>query len=401
MPRPLRLLFVATKAPWPPRDGGRLLQLETLRLLAAPAAGEAERVEVELVAPVPRRAQPEVAAALEPFCRPRLVDARPLPLPLALLLATARRLPVTAVRHRLPAVARLVEAAAADGGFDLVHAEQVQAMPQALVARLPVVLRAQNVESDLWRGAAARGVRGGVLAALRRGEGERLARWEGAMVGRAALTLALSERDAEVLAALAPGARVEAVPVPFPAELPAGPELPGEPAVSLLVGEGWRPNRDGAEAFVSSGWPRVRERWPRALLHVFGRAHAAGPGVVHHAAPADAAIAFAAGSVLVVPLALASGVRMKLLEAWARGVPVAATPAAVAGSAAAHGRELLVGELAEGLADAVAALAGDAVLRTRLVAAGRELLRRRHHPALARRAILAAYGAAAAPAARG
>ena len=367
------------------------MQLETLRLLAA-AGNDEETVEVDLVAPEPRRTHAAIEAALATLCRPHLVAARPLPLPLALLLARMRREPVTAARHRLAPVAHRVARVASASGASVVHAEQVQAMPQALAAGRPVLLRAQNVESELWRG---QGVAAATASSFRRREAARVAGWEVAMLRRAALTVAVTERDAAALRALAPGARVEPLPVPFPAELPLGASLPGAPAVVILVGTGWQPNREGAEAFVTHAWPLVRQASPSAQLHLFGEVRAAGDGIVRHAPPADPAVAFARGSILVVPLATASGVRMKVLEAWARGVPVVATPAAASGLDATHGRELLVAEMGEPLAQALVALAGEAELRESLVRSGRQLLRRRHHPAALRARLLACYAAAA------
>jgi glycosyltransferase involved in cell wall biosynthesis len=67
-------------------------------------------------------------------------------------------------------------------------------------------------------------------------------------------------------------------------------------------------------------------------------------GVETHPAPADSREAFAPGAILVVPLRIASGIRMKILEAWARGLPVVATPEAAAGLEAEDGRELLLAE---------------------------------------------------------
>ena len=382
---------MATKAPWPPVDGGRLLQLLTLRELAK----RRDEVEVDLVAPVAGGDTEGIDQALAPLCRYELVEGGPRPLAVAALLALVRGMPVTAARHSLTAVRSRVASSPRVPPFDVVHAEQVQAMPQALCGEAPVVLRAQNVESELWRtGAAGAGPLAGWLG---RREAVRLARWEGEMLRRAALTFALGDEDAERLRALGGGgADVRVLPPPFPAELPAGPPLPGEPAVALLAGAGWRPTREGAERFLAEGWPRVRREAPRAQLHVFGEAAGGGgggEGVTRHPAPADAATAFPAGALLVVPLWTGSGVRMKVLEGWARGLPVVATPVAAAGLGVASGEELLAGDDPEALGAALLTLAGDADLRGRLVAAGRRRLEARHHPGRVATALLAGYRA--------
>lgn len=378
---------MATKAPWPPVDGGRLLQLLTLRELAR----RRDEVEVDLVAPVAGGDTEGIDQALTPLCRYDLVEGGPRPLPVAALLALVRGMPVTAVRHSLAAVRTRVASSPRVPPFDVVHAEQVQAMPQALCGEAPVVLRAQNVESDLWRTGAAGGALGGWLG---RREAVRLARWEGEMLRRAALTFALGDEDAARLRALAgEGADVRVLPPPFPAELPAGPALPGEPAVALLAGAGWRPTREGAERFLAEGWPRVLREAPRARLHVFGEAAGGGEGVTRHPPPADAAAAFPEGALLVVPLWTGSGVRMKVLEGWSRGLPVVATRVAAGGLGATPGEELLVGDDAESLAAALVTLAGDADLRGRLVAAGRRRLEIRHHPGRVATELLAGYRA--------
>ena len=129
---------------------------------------------------------------------------------------------------------------------------------------------------------------------------------------------------------------------------------------------------------------RCGGRCPRRRLHLFGddaeALAASGAGIDPHPAPADSRDAFAPGSLLVVPLRIASGVRMKILEAWARGVPVVATPEAAAGLGAEPGRELLLATTAEEFAGALARLAAEPALVARLVAAGRERLAARHRP---------------------
>lgn len=404
--RPARhVLWLATKAPWPPVDGGRLLMSRTFEALAA--AGH----RITVVAPYdPRRAgPPSIPPSLATAVEARWVPARPRPLALAWLTARRRGWPSTVARHHHPALTRaavdvvgraaLAPAGQAPQPIDVVMVEQAQAVsnvPRAWLAgpasptRPPVVFRAQNVESDLWRLAStAASLR---PAWLRRpileAEARRLARWEGGCVRRCAASVALTREDAARLGDLAgspsSGGAVDpdhlptVVPAPFPARLPVGETaLPGDPAVVVLGSAGWLPNRDGARWFLDQVWPRLHAERPGAVLHLIGGVEpGAGPGssgVVVHPAPRDSREAFAPGAVLAVPLLQASGVRMKILEAWARGLPVVATGAAARGLEAPR-EALLVTDEPTAMAAEIIRLATDPALRERLRSAGRAAL---------------------------
>lgn len=391
----MNLLLLATKAPWPPVDGGRLLLLRTLEALTGAGAG------LTLVAPVePARFDlAEVAAALAPWCEPHLVAAGPAPVPAALLRSALTNTPLSIARHALPAVRQETARLLATRRFDAVHVEQLQALEQAEPARehgVPVVLRAQNVESDLWREVAGRstGIRGKALG----WEARRLARWEGRCTRRVAVTLALSEEDAARLRELGgAGAegRIQVVRAPFPAgEGALAPPLPGDPAVVVLGSRGWLPNEDSHTWLLQEIWPAVRSALPEAVLHLYGAGLDPGappPGVVPHSSLEDSAQAFAEGSVLLVPLRIASGVRMKILEAWARGVPVVATPTALAGLEAKDGREALVAADPAGFARSLKRLKEERGLAASLVEGGRRSLAERHDPAKVARDLLAIY----------
>jgi glycosyltransferase involved in cell wall biosynthesis len=82
---------------------------------------------------------------------------------------------------------------------------------------------------------------------------------------------------------------------------------------------------------------------------------------------------------------------MKVLEAWARGVPVVATPVAAAGLEAEDGRELLLADDAEGFARAIARLSEEPALRQALRENGRAALAARHDPPAIARELAAAY----------
>jgi hypothetical protein len=387
----VRILWIGTKSPSPPDDGGRLVSWLTLQEL------HRRGHDVTLVAPAPlRRPGGESAPEeLRGVCTPLLVDAA-LPGALRTLVRSlVLRLPLTAARHRSPAIRRRVRQLLVDAPIDVVHVEQLQALAPTVRATRPaptppVVLRAQNVESDLWRGAArfATGLRRQLLAL----EARRIARFEAKALAPLDTVLALTHDDARRLEALS-GRTVVAAPPPFPPRLPQGRvALAGDPPLVVLAAGGWLPNRDGTTWLLRHLWPGVRQRLPEAILHLFGwdGRPPSGGSVVAHPPPLASADAFAPGAVLLVPLRIASGVRMKILEAWARGVPVVATEAAAAGLAVRSGEELLVADEAGTFADAVAR-AQDPALRGHLVDAGRAYLRRHHDPAERTDSLLRVY----------
>ena len=80
-----------------------------------------------------------------------------------------------------------------------------------------------------------------------------------------------------------------------------------------------------------------------------------------------------------------------MLEAWARGVPVVATPAALAGLEVEDGREGLVAEDAPAFAAALVRFHREPGLAGRLAAAGERARRERHDPARVTADLLAAY----------
>ena len=374
----MNVLWVATKPPWPPIDGGRLLQLSTIESLRA--AGH----QLTLVAPITAEADSvdHTSAHLRPLCHPYLVPARPRPLVVDGLNAQLRGTPMTLVRHRQHAVRQRVDQLLHGEDFDLVHVEQLQALSSAEGARrkgLPIVLRAQNVESDIWRGAAESAFWRKPLFSL---EARRLAAWEGDAVRRCDATIALTPEDASRLAALSGcPERIHHVAAPFEAELPLSPRtLSGSPAVVVFGSGGWLPNTGGAAWFLSEIWPSVRTALPHAILHIFGfKVSRRVPGIEHHPSPEESREAFAQNSVLCVPLKVASGVRIKILEAWARGVPVVATPEAARGLGAEDDQHLLLARDADELTAALSRFPSQD-LTNRLVAEGRRKLRQEHAP---------------------
>ena len=80
---------------------------------------------------------------------------------------------------------------------------------------------------------------------------------------------------------------------------------------------------------------------------------------------------WARSRVFVVPLRAGGGMRVKILEAWARGVPVVSTTIGAEGLHYRAGHDILIADNPADFAAAVNAILADRALAQRLAAAGR------------------------------
>ena len=92
----------------------------------------------------------------------------------------------------------------------------------------------------------------------------------------------------------------------------------------------------------------------------------------------DVAAELAASDVFVAPLRAGSGVRVKLLEAFAHGIPVVATSVAAEGLEVVDGVHLAIADDAGSFAAATIALLEDPARRTRYAIAARRHVEERY-----------------------
>jgi glycosyltransferase involved in cell wall biosynthesis len=135
-----------------------------------------------------------------------------------------------------------------------------------------------------------------------------------------------------------------------------------DPSRLLFLGSlDWRPNLDGVLLLLDEVFPRVRAAVPAATLTIVGRNPsdalrrrvAASPGVELFGSVPDVRPFLANCGLLVVPLRIGGGSRLKILEALAAGVPVVSTRVGAEGLHLEAGRDLTV---VEGVADLAPAL---------------------------------------------
>lgn len=186
--------------------------------------------------------------------------------------------------------------------------------------------------------------------------------------------------DRRNLLTLEPAARIAVIPPRGPATpplRPPGEESPRKESVDTLLFAGnfmHPPNVDAAMWLAEEILPRVRLRHPDALLQLVGASppasvrRLAGPGVAVTGMVPDVAVFLNAATVVVAPLRLGGGIRVKVIDALVFGKPVVATPLAAEGLNVSDRRELLLAEGHEAFADAISSLLSDAPLRRDLSA---------------------------------
>ena len=137
----------------------------------------------------------------------------------------------------------------------------------------------------------------------------------------------------------------------------------------------------------------VGARPPRALQKLVSR-H---PGVRLHGYVADALPFWKETSALAVPLLSGGGVRVKILEAMAMGVPVISTSVGCEGLDVRSGEHLLIADTPHAFASACASVLQDSDLAHHLSENARRLISERYDVAPALQALDSVYERLSAP----
>jgi glycosyltransferase involved in cell wall biosynthesis len=191
--------------------------------------------------------------------------------------------------------------------------------------------------------------------------------------------VAFTEADSRTLRGISPGLRVFRIPlgIDLPPE-PCNPVGEGEPDVLFIGGYAHPPNADAAIRLLRSIMPLARRRVPGLRLMLVGekptdemRRVASAHDVITGSVPSVTPYVDKA-SLVVLPIRVGGGMRVKLLEALAAGKAVVASPLAASGLDVTDGRELVLAESDQEFADAIAMLLGDEAARSQLASAARD-----------------------------
>jgi glycosyltransferase involved in cell wall biosynthesis len=374
--RPVALLLAA-ESPYPMAGGGALRTASLLHYLAA-------RYDTDLL--VFRQPGEEHPAKILPPGLVRRVVVFELP-------ANSRSAAAKVLRNAARVGRRIPPLVDRFSGFDRAIAETVAGRryavavvehfwcaPYAAVlapASDRVVLDLHNVESVLHERCAATETAGPALIhrvfarAARALERRWLPRYDQVLVP--------SSDDAAVVRRIAPHARAVVYPNAIQGKLES--DRCQDEAIVFSGNLEYHPNYSAVRFFRREIWPLLRERCPSLVWrlvgknsHAVSRLIAGDPRIELVGAVDDALAELARSRVAVVPLLAGSGTRLKILEAWAAGLPVVSTTIGAEGLGARDGEHLLIADCAPDFTAAVERLLACMDLRAKLATAGRLLL---------------------------
>lgn len=193
-------------------------------------------------------------------------------------------------------------------------------------------------------------------------------------------TVVISDADKATLMSLQPALEIEVIPNGIELARFQPRDLERNPYTLLFVGNfDYEPNQDAVRVLVEQILPQVRSQAPAAKLQLVGVNPPAWMGALANehieitGEVPDVTPYLARATVFVCPLRYGAGLKNKVLEALAMGVPVVATPLSVDGIKVRDGESAIVAPI-ERIADATAQLLRDKSLRQGLAQKGRELI---------------------------
>ncbi len=218
-------------------------------------------------------------------------------------------------------------------------------------------------------------------------------------LARADRVVVFTDRDRLDVQSLVPRVPVQTIPIAVDVPPVALDPLGAQPPVVLFFGNYLHaPNADAALRLLQKIMPCVRTVSPETQLELVGEGpteemvRLARGGVRVTGAVPSLEPHLDAAAVVVCPIRIGGGIRVKVLEALAAGKAVVASPRAIEGVNVTHGREVLVADTDEEICASTVLLLADPARRAELARSARSWAERNLDHSLVAAAYERLYG---------
>jgi len=391
----VKILFVATNLPVPPNNG------QSIRSLSIIQALESSGHELSFVSFTDKGRAGDLQP-LSAFCRS--IDLLELEMKnltqradyLQRLKCILALKPYSVERFRSQAMRARIQEKLSGGEYDLILCDGPYALTNIPMTKIPIFLNCHNVEFIILR-RYARLERNPLKKYYAKVESYLIRKAERNGCHLVARAMVCSQIDREILRQLRPDLPVFIVPnvvdTDFIQPTRQKPLGGTDPVLLFQGGMDWYPNRDAVEFFARAILPRVRALCPEARFVIAGRnppnpfveQFSSDPEIEFTGTVPDMRPYLSAATIVVVPLRLGSGTRIKILEACAAGKPVVSTSLGAEGLDLVPDKEIIIADDPNQFAHSVAILLQDSMRRDAIATSARKVILERYsHPALKR-----------------
>lgn len=360
----MKILFVASRFPYPLLQGDRVRAYHQLRLLS-------QRHSITLVAPIQTQEEYAGIEILKQFCqRIELVKISKIERILNLVQIPFSSLPGQVLYFSNHSFSKRVQRLLQQESFDILHVQLVRMAPLAVeVSSVPKVLDFIDALSlNMSRRAQAET---GLLAKIAQVEAERLLQYERFLTQDFEQLLICSPIDQKYI-----GKFTNLKVLPLGVDTKQFKVFPEKRNLKKVIFTGkmsYFPNNNAVEYLIEEIFPLIQKQVPDVQMMIVG------PGLPKKLARKcqDLGV-FVTGfvpnlseylsqaTVAIAPMRSGSGMQFKVLEAMAAGTPVVATSYALGGLNAEVNKHLLVGDSPETFAAQVVKLLNNPELQAEI-----------------------------------
>jgi sugar transferase (PEP-CTERM/EpsH1 system associated) len=373
---PLNILYLQTEIPYPPTSGGRARAFHLIRELG-------KRHAVTLLSLALPETSPSDLRVMEGFCkRVFTVPFRRAHSISSLLKSLAGGEPYKVRQYHSAEFARRTKELMADNAFDLIISEHVY-LGQFLPENFQVVVP-QNIEmvGTIYERTAQHG--SFMMRWYARGQSKKILQYELNLYRKYGVFIALTSEEEHRIRLLIPGIVTAVIPNGVDADFfsPASVE-PYDSSIDIVFtgSFSYYPNEQAALYFAHTILPLVKKQLPGVKFFIVGKDPGPGirnlghdPSITVTGLVNDIRPYLKSATVVVAPLLLGSGTRLKILEAMAMGKAVVSTSIGAEGLDVRNGKNIFIADAPQEFADAVVEILKNAEKRREIGQHARALI---------------------------
>jgi glycosyltransferase involved in cell wall biosynthesis len=360
---PMKILQIANKVPYPPKDGGSIATLSMT--MGFRALGHEVSVLAMSTTKHPVNLY-DIPEGLRNDIHFEIVDVdtriRPAHAAWNMLFS---RLPYNAERFITKEFSNRLKHLLSEVEYDVIQLEGLYLAPYVPLIRehsdALLSMRAHNIEHEIWDRTVQQ--RSGPAKLYTKLIARRVKRMELKQMNAYDAMVPITGRDDKILKSLGCSLPSHVSPTGVDMErFIAYNRKPEFPSIFHIGALDWSPNQEGIDWFLKQCWPVMHARYPQLKFYIAGRnapAHIQNislPNVVFLGEVDDAYSFMQAKAIMIVPLLSGSGMRIKIIEGMALSKTIVSTSIGAEGINVRPGHDIIIADTPEKFTEGIESL---------------------------------------------